>query len=480
MNNFTRTILVTVAAGMIAGPACAWGPDAEVNIVAAAAQLLSKTESIPLTNLQNDIRNGADTSELEVAALIPKSDIDPVGSIGAEMLMLQAVRDSRVDPYFAYRLGVLGKLVAKVTGPMETAEVQFRTLYYDDVERNIGNVNLQTQPRRRVDPAPYFRDLQREAAARAVVIEQDYREGLGFEGLAQQALSADVSRSINAVADVWYTVLRGGAQVAGISRDRVQQYYLGAVAFFIARDNLREAGRAYDVLLERGSDQIAIRKQVADMYYDAGHYSRAMDEYMRILSEEPGRRAVVERVAEYYMKLGDEAMEQEKLEDALHAYEQAVEADPVSEDAQGKLIQARTAINDRDGRLASDQAALEAALELEERAENYARAETFTEAMDLFRQARRLYEQVSQEFPEEYRDAQIGLNNVSRRMNQLRQELMTNVQSLSGTGSSAGAIELVDENGPRLAREVLRQMVELDYQSEVTRLNEEYQEDLAP
>ena len=114
-----------------------WGPQAIRNIVSGAARLMDKEYGIPLTNLLQEIQAGGSLSQALVEGLIPTAGHDPITAIESEMYLLQAVRGDRVDPYLAYRLGVLGKLTAQLSSPVSEARSTYRTLYDADAEKHI-------------------------------------------------------------------------------------------------------------------------------------------------------------------------------------------------------------------------------------------------------------------------------------------------------------------------------------------------------
>lgn len=457
-------------------PAAAWGPRAQSSIVLAAAHMLSKENAIPLTNLLEHIRAGADVSPVVLTDLMPDAETDPLSAIVAEMNLLQTIRGPRVDPYFAYRLGVLGKLVARITAPMLTADPRYRTLYQADVENRITNVALQSAPRRDVDPPIYFSVVQREAAARQDVIEKEYQTGVGFRGLASQSLPQDISRSVNAVADVWYTILQGRAQVVNVSPDRIRDYHVSALEYYISRRNTRETNAVYDRLTELGVQTPDLRKRIGDMFYDAEQYDRAMQEYRAVLVEQPGRRDVVQRISEYFRQQGDEATKSGRLEAARQAYKQAAEADRLDPGSQEKLIETERRIADRDERQKAAQTALDEAFAMEKAAEDLLRRGDYTGAMEQLAKAEQLYGDVTDEFIEERRAAESGLNNVLKRKAQLKDELLRNAQNFSGSGLSADIQLLIKGKAATLAEEALRELLQKERNSELKRLATEKRE----
>lgn len=453
-------------------PGAAWGPTAQTTIVAGAARLMAREHAIPLTNLLDDIRAGAEVSQVELLELLPEAGTDPINAIASEMYLLQAVRTTRVDPYYAYRLGVLGKLTAQVSAPMLDAEATYRTLYLADVERSIGGVVYRHAPRRSVDPRTYFPLVQSQAGARRQLVEKDYQEGVGFRGIASKALSEDVSRSINAVADVWYTILQERVRVVNISKGQMRTYYINALEYYIQNRQVKETEASHARLEALGVQTPDLRKRIADMFYDSRQFERAIEEYEVVLQEQPGRRDVVERIAGYYKEVGDKALRDDRLEEARDAYQSAVAADKLDADAQTSLVEAKRLISDREDRLGEDQAALDQAAALEREAEMQARTGDYGRAMEVLQEAQMLYSGVTTEFPDETRAAQSGLNSVVRRMEELRGEILRNAQRLSGTGSSGDVRALARTKSRELAEEALRKLMRDDYEAYLKELGD--------
>ncbi len=112
--------LATALAGVLAfaAPAGAWGPKTQLAIVTNALHLLSKTSNIPLERLERHLRDGAMVSLSGLERIYARIEDDPTAAIESEMYLLETAQSGRVDPYFAFRLGTLGKLVAEAVSPM--------------------------------------------------------------------------------------------------------------------------------------------------------------------------------------------------------------------------------------------------------------------------------------------------------------------------------------------------------------------------
>ncbi|MCP4645096.1 MAG: hypothetical protein GY851_31935 [bacterium] len=472
--------LVVLVVAAVAGPAGAWGPTTDVALVTTAAKLISKRTAIPLTNLQRDIQAGASVSESELQALIPTATDNPVTAIESEMILLQAIRGNRVDPYYAYRLGALGKLVSRISSPLADADPEYRRMYYADVDKNVERVPLTARDRQIVDPPVYLPRVQRSAATQRDVILKDYQDGIGFKGVAAQALSGDVSRTINTIADVWYTVIQGSAVVANVPQARLRSYFLDGLQFYIRRGNSTETNAAYTRLAEMGLRTADLQKQVGDMFFDAGQFGRAMEEYNAVLKKEPSRRDVAQRIAEYYVKVGDAALKEGQLESARDAYTRALEADKLHPSAQAKLLEAQKLIDGRDARLEVVRAALTRGRGLESRAEQQSVNRNYGQAMEFLVQARNEYLAVGGEFQREAVEARTGLNRIADGVARLKGELVQNAGSLSGSGATFDARILASEAATDLAKEAFLQVSKKRYMVALDRLQQEYADELEP
>jgi tetratricopeptide (TPR) repeat protein len=460
-----RHVLFIVAVLAVAGAATsayAWGTRTHLAIVSTAARVISKESGIELARLEKDIRSGAMAPPSEIERLIPLAATTPVAAIESEMYVLQSVRGRRVDPYFAYRLGVLGALVAQATAPLAEASPAYRDLYYADVEANIERTQLRPARRATVDPATYFAEVRAAANQRQELIISEYKSGVGFNGVAGKAISEDASRSVNAVADVMQTVLTGNVAVANRAESQIRDYVINAIEFYIARGNDAETESAYNRLVDLGAATVALQKRVGDMFYDAGKFERAIQEYEKVLEREPGRRDVVERISAYYIRVGDDALEADKLHPA----------------AQSKVLEAKARIQERDDRLTLARQAIDKAQDNVVRADQLVFKRDYGPAIDLLMEARDLFAEVPEEFAAEYRKGQTGVLQTTSRLAQLRQELVTNASTLSGLGGSYGLKKQAEATGAELDKAALQALIDREYQSKLEELTRQSEQEL--
>lgn len=466
-------------AAMVAAclPAQAWGPRTDAAITLAAMRIVSRDSGLPMEGLRAEVREGAEIPLADLYELIPNADIAPIPAIEAEIELLQQVRGRSVDPYFAYRLGVLGKLVAQVTSPMTQAEQRWQKIFYADTEATTSGLNLVPQDRRAVDSQSYLRSVVAEANAQNDVIVEEYESGIGFDGIARASSAKNISRSIHAVADVWYTILSRESAV-GLAETQTREYIVGGLDFYISRGNSREIERAYEKLSQLAYISPALRERIGTMFFDAGRFERAVAEYEQVLREEPSRSEVAVRLSNHYIDVGDDAVDDGRLEDALEAYTKAVEYNKSEEAAHLKLAKAETLIRERSARMAASEGAITEAEELQEEAEMLVINGRTADAVALLYEAQMLYSTITSEFPQFASAARVGTANVSSRISQLQQRLTEDVAMLSGTGIDAAVREEAHEAALNNSIEILKALRGAYFSKELARIQADLADNL--
>lgn len=466
-----KVALMAVAFMVCAGVSVAWGPRTQMVVVNTALNLMSREQSLPLTRLQRDIRAGAALDDAELHALYPDLADNPMRAIENEMALLTAARQPSLDAYYAFRLGALGKVVASATAPMRKADEMARAQYYEDADAAVESGALSPASRRVFETMTAFERVMREAAAADDLIEREYREGVGFRGAAASRLAADVSRSVNAVADTWWTIITSRAIPGNISEAQLQRYVVHAYGYRIERGNLAEIDAAEKYYANLTPFTPDMRARIGDMLYEAGFRERAIREYEAVLAEAPERRDVVEKIGAYYMDIGEEALRNEKLEDAHAAFERALEANPLHPTAEQHRLEVAAMIRERDARQEEYQALLRQADELRDLAEQEASRARYAEAVALLQQSEAAYRSVGDEFPMEGQRRARGLRDTGHRLRELKQSLLNNVLAFSGAGFAADLAELVAESTEDLADETLEALLENIYQAELDQLS---------
>lgn len=467
-------IMVTALLAVLpARPAGAWGAKAEMALVTTALHMLSKDVNLPLTRYDKELREGALLGEDQLRRMVPAMASSPTRAIESEMALLQTMRGDKIDAYFVYRLGVLGKLVARATAPMSTASAVYRNLYYADVERSFQSAALDVQKRMSVDPMSYLPPLMTAATANDATIEREYQSGLGFKGMATLSFSRDVNRSVAAVADIWFTVLSGRGVAGGVSEAQRRDYVLDAYRFYIDRGNMAEldaVAARLDTLVQPNTD---LRVKIGDLYYDAGMAERAVKEYEAVVAQEPDRKDVADRIAKYYLDKGEDAMKKDRLESARDLFAKASDTNPLHPDAERLRIEADSMINARDSRQEANRAFLTQAAGLQSEAEQEALRGHYAEAMAMLDQAGQLVQQVSDEFPQESSQRERSLREIDFRMQEYRTELVNTAQRFSGAGDALDVMATAKARGRELDKQLLQSVANASFNSAMQSLESE-------
>jgi len=452
----------------LCGGADAWGPTARTAVVAAGTHLLGQDAAFTLSRSLKNVILGAELSDEDFNKQFPLYAVDPVGAIQREMVLLQTMKSDRIDPYYAFRLGVLGRMVASATAPL-AAGGSTQARYYADADQAITRINLKPAPRKFVDPRAYFSLVQSEASANDRTIEVEYQSGIGFNGIARAALGQDASRSVNAVADAWHTLLTAAPAAFEEPTAAKREYVLGAIDFYLKQKNLVEAQAQYAFATDEGLVDTNTQKKIGDLYFDNALYEQAIVEYQKILAKDPGQRDVVDRVAKYYEMTGDTAADSDKLEAARDAYAKAADTNSLHPDAQRKLLNIEARIFAREERLSQQRAAIEEAQAIENRAEEAAIRRDYARAISLLRDAEQRYATVTDEFAAESNQAVNGQRMVMMRTKELKQELIDNSATLSGSGAAFDARQLATQT-PDVSRKALEDMLQTEYRNAVKAL----------
>ena len=434
MNTLIRTAFAAVLVMAFTTSASAWGPKARVTLVDFALNLLSEQGNLPLKQRQKEIREGALISDEKLLAEYPDLATNPARAIESEMYTLQAAGRNGYDTYYAYRLGILGRLVLVLAAPLRESQPMFRDRYETDVEANIDRMRIQTGKRIAVEPRSYLAELAMRSTARDSLILKDYQDGVGFDGVAKTSLPGDAGRAVDAVADVWYTLLTAQGVPAAVSETQLRRYVLGAYAFYIARGNPAEIEAAAERFQKLSKATPDMRVQIGDLFYEAKMYERAMKEYLEVLAQQPDRREVVQRISDYYVSEGDRFLEDGALEQALKAYTTAADANPLHPTAQAKKLDAQKLISDRDKRREEQLNAMNQAAGLEAQSAEHAMNNFFAEATAQLAEANGIYEAITDEFPDIYAKASRAMRDNTNKIQELRQNLIANALQLSGVG----------------------------------------------
>lgn len=460
---------VIVAFCLTAFSASAWGPNTQSSLVSASAQVISQNGRIPLLKLQQHVRQGATIDAETQAEMYPQFAVDPVAAIQREMYLLQSVKDSKLDPYFAFRLGALGKMVVQTMAPLPDAKRSIRERYYSDVDTRINQIKLMNQTRTVVDPRAYFQFMTDKAQASDNTILVDYRSGIGFNGLARASLNKTASYAVDAVTDVWYTIFASPVSFIDISKSDIRGYVSHGIEYYLTLKNVREVDELYAIAEDRDVLDDDMRKEIGDRFLAAGREEKAIEEYQKILENDPGRRDATVLIANYYVKEGDDFLKGRQLESALEAYAAASSTDSLHPEAERKRLDVERMIQKRESRLSDQRRRIEEAHRLEKLSQDATLARNTAQAIAYAKEAEGNYLEVTNEFSEELNEATRNLRVLRSNMRDLQTRLVKDAQELSGSGFSYEVKYLANKD-LGIEKAALKSLVEMEYQSGIREL----------
>lgn len=464
---------------LLAAPAFAWGPQGQKVIVNTALQLVSREQNLALNRLQSDIQAGVALSPPALEALYPDLIADALRAIENEMTLLKAARGDKVDSYFAFRLGALGKMVSQYAAPMYTADPLQRSQYYNDAEAAVSAGALRPAPRKIYESMQALERVMLEANVNNDLIINDYQTGVGFKGSAKARLAEDMSRSINAVADAWWTVLSSRAVQGNISQRQLQQYIFDAYSYYVDQNNLsalESAEKNYEKLVDFSPD---LRVKLGDLFYQADMLERSVREYEIALDGAPEKREVVEKIGNYYSDRAEKSLEKGLLEEALAGFEKALEVYGLHPTAERRRLEVEAMIRQRDALHVHYQEVLGMADDLKALAEEEAARSRYAEAIALLQQCQTALTDVGDEFPLEMQHRIRAERENRTRIAELRQLLLNNTASFSGSAFGPDIKALVGDASQGLEKEALQSLFDQSYLKEMVRFKASMQSTLS-
>lgn len=447
-----RIAVVAVLGLAAAGPAFGWGPTAQSAIVGTAFQVLGKSFGNPFrtvdVNYEKDVLNGAAAGR---AVLNADGHLNSQGhlvnAIGTEIQLLREIRrrGNGGGSYFSYRMGVLAALVSDAMFPLtfasDTRGAQLRAQVERDIDKHLKSYQMRTkQPHLEYVryPQQYFEQRRAMFADARTILEADYTRGAGYDGYASSSAPALLQATVEAVADVWFTVLRPEGDISDVtpSQRSLENYAMDQVLYQLReKRNLREAERAYRQFAGLKSNTLALYERIGDAFYAFGPdaHERAVQEWTNALSMPgPERSRVMKKLAGYYLGVGKSHLDaagkpnapKDALQNALANFTKALEYDQSSEEAAQLINETQIKIAERDQRLALAIETLSAAESVVKQAEKSRVDENYAEAIAQYKRAITVFEQVGDEFKEQFDASEAGREDAKRQINRIIQTVL--------------------------------------------------------
>jgi tetratricopeptide (TPR) repeat protein len=278
---------------------------------------------------------------------------------------------------------------------------------------------------------------------------------------------------LNAVADVWFTVLIPRQVVSSVSDTVLKDYAIQGGLFYARRGNPEEIKINLQKLAELVTFTEDMYIQIGDALLEAGVSELAVQQYQNAISLNPNRKDIARKIADYYIDMGNKARETKKLEEALDWFKNAANADPLHPNAERLRLEAEHDIKERDARLAQAKEALERADKLQSTAEQEALTGRIAEAIVLLKQALLTYNEVTDEFPLESQQKNRGIRIVNAKIGELKGQLLESAKNFSGKYPDFDLQNSLKQISSETANYVIKENIETGYQQGIQSLLQE-------
>jgi len=459
------SLLVLVLLGLAAGDAAAWGTRAQRAITATAIQVLRR-EAIAnafktaTSNYEEDVLRGsvAGSKVLTAGKLLP-SDADNVTALANEISLLREVRQYGFGSYFSYRMGVAASLAADLLLPfaLDPSPAGQRLLEQieADIEAQLQQYSFtptRSKCRYIVDVANFVDQCRPFFAENARLIAHDYASGKGYDGFLRESAPVFFGRAVEAVADVWYTVLRVAAEPGETTppADHVAWYLVDEIQYLLVQKrNLYEAGKVYDHFAHVNPGVTAAYEKLGDLYYDFGTdeaKARAVREWQIAYDAlGPNRRRISQKLANHYIAVGEALLEEaaqpgasdEGLPNALNAFNEALEYDQANDFAQSRIKETRIAIAERKERRDMNVNVIASADKVIIEAEKKKVDGDFGGAIATYKQGIELFQLIDDEFPDQHKTAKDSIKSVDKNITDVINDVLDKASDAIDEGDRA-------------------------------------------
>lgn len=431
-------LLMTAMAVLVMADADAWGPRAKKTIAAMAMQVINdeypnvfRPGGVTGANFERDVLSGAAEGYAILGPdVLLGDDKQTIQAISEQIQLLRDVRTYGPTSYFAYRMGVLGALVSDVMLPFGFAwsptDEKIQSQVRRDIEANLDGYSFYPTKRRRFyirDAQEYFRTNRAFYPGDKRIIAEDYLRGKGYGGFLAKGGPAYFERSVDAIADVWHSVLRLESDAAhrAASPRTITWYFVEEIAYLLnVKRNLTQADKVYENFEKANPGIAAAYDRIGDLYYAYNTPEtklRGVREW-RIAYDMPdaARASISKKLSSHFLNDGKGFLERAArpgaedtdLPNALNAFQQALEFDRTNDETANLIHKTNVAINERNQRFQTTVNIIASAEKVQAEAEKARLNGDYGNAIGTYRQAITLFEAVSDEFKEQERVSKEG------------------------------------------------------------------------
>jgi hypothetical protein len=455
-----RAIAAITVLGFVAFDAAAWGPKAQRAITNTAIQVIRRTYPeafrTPKTKYNTDVMKGAQAGAGGLRDMIGvNTDDKAIIRIANEVQLLREVKEYEAGSYFCYRMGVLSSLVADMFLPFSFDTSPEARKIKEQIDADIDEVleGYTFHPSRErtefiLHMRDYFREHRNYFEDATAIIASDYTRGDGYKGYLAAGGSNAFEKAVLAVGDVWYTVLRPEKEEreSTPAEESVAWYMIDNIEYLLkTKKNTKQAERMYGFFVKVNPGLFSTYERVGDLFYQTGQRERGVREWgLALSSRGPDRQRIVRKLSKHYITMGRELVDlasrdmdeaEEALQDALNAFNTALQIDRGNEEAVQSIHDTKTTQRERQEREEKNIQIVSNAEHTFEKAKDTTKSRKYKDALALFGRAQDLFENVSDEFPAQRDRAEKGKKSCST---EIRKVILSIVERAQESMEEAG------------------------------------------
>ncbi|HOK09372.1 MAG TPA: hypothetical protein PLT82_03085 [Candidatus Hydrogenedens sp.] len=461
MERFMRMKLILIGIlffqimGMFSS-AYAWGPRAKQAITAMAIQMIQSefpytfrpSGSAGVGYEKEAIQGSADGWQTIAEFYSFENEEAIFSAITSEIQLLRDIRRFGPSSYYAYRLGVLSALVADLMIPYGFAwtdeERQLQKVVNEDIDKQLDSYAYQAQQTQRnfiIDVKKYFSERRPYFVENKRLIANDYRLGKGYNGLLAKAGLDYFVRTVRAVSDVWYTVLRPEDEGVWVSppSDRTRAwYFVKEIEFLLdVKKNMFQADKVYENFTKLSLTPPEAVNRIGDAFYrmnSSEAKNRAVQLWRSAYTVSAGelRNTIAKKLSKYYYDQGQTSLaranqpggKEEDLNNALYSFQQAIEFDRENQEIVNMIQQTYQEIKERTEYRNMLVTIISQAEKTQEEAEKYRLSGDYGNAILTYRIAVSLYNSVDDRFKDLESNAKGGLRRVKKSISDVINEVL--------------------------------------------------------
>ncbi len=459
-------VWVFVSLGLLAYDAAAWGPQSQRGIAGTAMQVIRRTFKDAFkspddkANYEEDVYRGAsDGPDLLNGGKPFTSDREAIVAVENEIRLLRDARKYGFGSYFSYRTGVLASLVADLILPYSLdSRPQSKTIkdaVESDIDAHLDSYNFRPNESNRVyvrDAQEFFDQRRTFFSGAKTLIADDYTRGKRYDGYLKEGGQALFGKAVEAVADVWYTVLRveGEAGDVAPSPSSVTWYLVAEIQYLLTRKaNFYQATKTYENFEKVTKGMPEAYDKVGDIFYAFGTEEakdRGVREW-RVAYDMPGsaRIAIGKKLCEHYIKAGDLLLasaakpgaSDQDLPNALNAFTQAMNFDKSNKEAAQKISDTNVAIAARKQRRELNVNIIASAEKVMVQAEKARLASDFGTSMATYNQAIGLFQGINDEFTDQYETSKDRIKEINKNITDIINQILDTASDAIEKGDKA-------------------------------------------